>query len=51
VRQVDCCTADRLLHCGISAPSGDGFMAEMGPVGLNDGLITFESNGRFRLRS
>jgi len=20
----------RLLHCGISAPSGDGFMAEMG---------------------
>ena len=22
--------ADRLLHCGISAPSADGFMAEMG---------------------
>ena len=21
---------DRLLHCGISAPSADGFMAEMG---------------------
>src|SRR6516164_832534 len=22
---------DRVLHCGMSAPSADGFMAEMGP--------------------
>jgi hypothetical protein len=32
-RQIGSCTAAaalRLLHCGISVPSADGFMAEMG---------------------